>query len=120
MKQIKYAVISTDDSNSIVIMEDGGIATAYHNGSHMVSEYYQERLTPEMMNDMNDMWYNLAEGKAYYKDWESKDTFDKDILEAMTSWLMVSSERIELVPVSLDWSNPLSIKEFITIKHKSI
>ena len=44
---VKYAVIPTDNTEMMVIVQDGGIATCHHNGEYILTEYYQDRIEKE-------------------------------------------------------------------------
>lgn len=89
MEKIKYRVIEDGDAEYTIVVEDGGVATLHHNGHHMLTTYYQDRITEETSKD--EIWDELAEGKAYIKDWEG-------ITEAPTK-----KELEEMVMDAVDW-----------------
>ena len=68
MEKIKYRVIEDGNAEYTIVVEDGGVATLHHNGYHMLTTYYQDRVTEETSKDT--IWDELAEGKVYIKDWE--------------------------------------------------
>jgi len=75
------------DSNDITIRtDDGGVATIHHNGDHFVTTYYQSR-----DSDFEVDWDELAEGKAYHKDWDKgkDDGIDDEMIEDALRWLVV-------------------------------
>ena len=88
MKKVKAFIFRA--SNEItVIMEDGGIASAYNpDGKYYRTDYYQNRITTETVID--NIWDELAEGKMYFKLWdgyeaelitEANDTLVDDMIE---------------------------------------
>jgi hypothetical protein len=68
-----------------IFMSDGGVATLHHNGEHMVTTYYQDRITSERYAE--DMWDELAEGKTYCKDWEGEDKTTTEMITDAILWL---------------------------------
>jgi hypothetical protein len=75
------------DSNDITIRtDDGGVATIHHNEDHFVTTYYQSR-----DSDFEVDWDELAEGKAYHKDWDKDkyDSIDDEMIEDALRWLVV-------------------------------
>lgn len=73
-----------------IITEDGGIVSVHHNGENLVSTYYQTRLTDIRGGDI---WDELAEGKAYVKDWD-EDTEQDEIVRAALDWLVFPAPAI--------------------------
>lgn len=88
---MKYRITNQKEMDFDIITEDGGIASVYHNGENLVTMYYQNRLTE--IKD-GDVWGQLADGKAYIKDWE--DDIERDvIIRHALDWLVF--------PAPLSW-----------------
>jgi hypothetical protein len=81
---MKYAV-HTDQGDTTLILENGGIATFHNNGEHLVATYYQGR--PEMFTFDYKMWNNLDEDKVYLHDWHTKQHFDGEALIDALKWM---------------------------------
>lgn len=113
MEKIKAFIFREDngDKTITVIMEDGGVASAYNPGDYYRTEYYQDRITKETMLD--DMWDELGEGKMYTTDWDGNE--DENILveepiteenfvtlvDDMIAWLFVATEKVEFVKIEM-------------------
>ncbi len=110
---VKYAVIPSDETEMMVIVQDGGIATCHHNGSHILAEYYQDRIEKENVGS-EEFWDILAEGKMYCKDWEEKQTWDEEVVKDMLEWLYVSTVDVVFVKCELDFKDNDAVKNFIT------
>ena len=117
MKEIvKYRVISNEEE-TIIITEDGGIGAfrySEEDGVETTTEYFQDRLTDDII-DMNNVWDILAEGKAYYNDWDREykpedDFFINDVL----NWLYVGD--FEFVRDDTIWSEFTEDKMFESTK----
>ncbi|MEY4572165.1 MAG: hypothetical protein RLZ10_1391 [Bacteroidota bacterium] len=113
MEQVRYAVISDSDTEMMVIVQDGGIATCHHNGNHIITEYYQDRIDRENVGK-EEFWDILAEGKMYVNDWEDKQTWDDEVVQDILGWLYCSTEEVEFVKCDLDFENNDAVKKFIT------
>ena len=85
---VKYENGTTE---AIIRLADGGIATCFHNGSHMVTEYYQSRTF-----DKDPDFDKLAEGKKYIKDWENKHFIDSEIIKDALNWLVSPAPEFEI------------------------
>jgi len=75
------------DSDDITIRtDDGGVASIHHNEDHFVTTYYQSRDSNKEVD-----WQNLADGKAYFKDWDKDkdDGIDDEMIEDALRWLVV-------------------------------
>jgi len=83
------AVIKGD--NLVVVTEDGGVATIHHNGDNYVTTYYQSRLTD--VNDPQELWQELGEGKTYSKDWIQFDM--PEMIYDILQWLCVEASTIK-------------------------
>ena len=105
-KKVKVLVQRPDpndgESEMSVYIEDGGHAYSWNNGEQLVTQYYQNRLTLEDLNNKEDIWLGLSEGKAYMNDWNgSKENFpykeksDDEVMWDMIHWLYSSTEKIE-------------------------
>jgi len=110
---VKYAVIPTDETEMMVIVQDGGIATCNHNGSHILTEYYQNRIEKDDVGN-EELWDILADGKVYCKDWEEKQTWDEEVVEDMLNWLYSSPVDVVFVKCELDFKDNEAVKNFIT------
>jgi len=96
---MKYRVIEID-CERIVITEDGGIACIAKaepiedgDGRIAKTEYYQERVTEEMLNDEDDDVYSqVGEGELYINDWTKEDCTgyeDPKLVTDALEWLSV-------------------------------
>lgn len=85
---IEYTVGQTE---ATIRTADGGVATVYHNGDHMVSEYYQSRCSEREPN-----WELLAEGKMYIHDWEGKQSVDSEIIIDALHWLVMPQPEFDI------------------------
>ena len=110
---VKYAVIPTDETEMMVIVQDGGIATCHHNGSHIITEYYQDRIEKDNVGS-EDFWDILAEGKMYIKDWEEKQEWDQEVVQDMLEWLYISTVKVVYIKCELDFEDDDAVKNFIT------
>ncbi len=113
MEQIKAFIFREDngDKTITVIMEDGGVASAYNPDDYYRTDYYQDRITQE--TTLDDMWDELGEGKMYTKDWDGNEDenllIDKPITEEnfvtlvddMIGWLYCSTEKFEIVKIEM-------------------
>jgi hypothetical protein len=83
---MKYRIINDgEEGEFIVLTEDGGCVAIHHNGDNIVSTYYQKRLTD--IENPNEVWNELAEGKIYLKDWDIEPTREIIIKDAL-DWLV--------------------------------
>jgi len=104
MKQVK-AFIFRDNNNCLtVIMEDGGVASAYKPDSNYRTDYYQSRITTE--TTLDGIWDELAEGKMYGKSWDGSEAeliseANETLVDDMIGWLYVSTEEVEFVEVEM-------------------
>ena len=99
---MKYRIIEYSNTDFDLITEDGGVASIYHNGDNFISNYYQTRLTE--IDENEDIWEQLGEGKVYCKDWSQEDNKQSMINDAL-SWLVVSS-----TPINWEIDNSLFIQ----------
>jgi hypothetical protein len=89
---MKAKVVYESANEADVFMTDGGVATFHHNGEHMLTTYYQDRVVVEMLGEDEDLWEKLAEGKAYIKDWPEKQEVDDGMIKDAVSWLCMDCE----------------------------
>ncbi len=89
---MKAKVIFTSESEADIFISDGGVATLHHNGEHIITTYYQDRVVAEELNNDESIWEKLSEGKAYIKDWEGRDIIDDEMIEDAVNWLCVGYE----------------------------
>ena len=81
---MKYAVgFLNKETDATVILEDGGIATVHHNGEHIVSTYYQDRIERYDQDNLD----GISEGKTSYKDWQDKQVVDEEVIQDALEWL---------------------------------
>jgi hypothetical protein len=99
---MKYRILEYSNTDFDLITEDGGIASIYHNGDNFISNYYQTRLTE--IDENEDIWEQLGEGKVYCKDWSQEDNKQSMINDAL-SWLVASS-----TPINWEIDNDLFIQ----------
>lgn len=85
---MKYRIIDLGESFDIVT-EKGGVASFYHNGENYVTTYFQKGLndcsTPDKIKFQ--LWDEMAEGKVYFKDWDSSPLREQVIQDAL-NWLV--------------------------------
>ena len=72
-----------------LLMEDGGVATFHHNGEHMITTLYQDRMC-EGSAHCDDIWTLLGEGKTYATDHEGKNEIDEVMVAEAMNWLSPS------------------------------
>jgi len=81
---MKYAVgFLNKETDATVILEDGGIVTVHHNGEHLISTYYQDRLESYNLESLS----TLCEGKVHLKDWQYKQVIDEEVIQDAIGWL---------------------------------
>jgi hypothetical protein len=79
----------TDDSFDVIV-EDGGIASIYHNGSNFVSVYFVARLS-DCDRFVRDIYGELSFfNQQYYKDWTEEST-ENEMIEDALRWLVFPS-----------------------------
>lgn len=81
---MKYA-ITQDQGDTMLILEDGSIATFHNNGEHLIATLFQSKA--EMFTFDYKMWRHLDEGKCYIKDWHTKKDVDGEALIDALKWL---------------------------------
>jgi hypothetical protein len=79
---MRYAKQKTGNEMTIVT-EDGGVVTVHHNGTHMITTYYQDRV--EQFDE--NMWEELDSSKQYLHDWKGKQEVDDEIVQDALEWL---------------------------------
>lgn len=96
---MKVKVVNAGDATEIFI-SDGGNATIWHNGEHMVTQYYQSRLSnfnfATCENDEHD-WVELSEGKAYMKDWPKYQSLTSEMVQDAINWLVCGAIVTEII-----------------------
>jgi hypothetical protein len=89
---MRYNLIETGDE-VIVITSDGGVACIRQAEPFddtprvATTDYYQTRLTDIPLVD--DVWTELAEGKMYAEDWETREFNDLALVFDALQWLGV-------------------------------
>jgi len=81
---VKYMVIEGEDTD--IRVADGGVAYIYHNQEHLVTNYFHDRTTDEVID-----WDKLTEGKISLKDWEEQHEVTNEMIEDALAWLVCSS-----------------------------
>jgi hypothetical protein len=99
---MKYAIYKHSENEVDIILEDGGVATVHHNGEHLLTTYYQDRV--HAIDD--EMWDVLADGNTYTKDWNDKQVVDAEVIDDAIDWLCPFTSNVEEVSYE-------SIKEII-------
>lgn len=118
---MKYRIIRNIDDEFDVITEDGGVASVHHNGFHLITTYYQTRLT-DISGE--NVWDELSDGEIHLKDWE-EGASEQEIIKDALDWLVAPSpetwEIDETLFVNLIPSNiktiTIQIPEGIDIDH---
>jgi len=99
MDKVNYFTFKDEqDGDLVVIVEIGCIASTYHNGESIRTEYYQSRI--EKDTQFENIWDELGEGKMYGKTWsehQEEDPTDEELIADMLDWLYVSTGAYELV-----------------------
>jgi hypothetical protein len=82
---MKYAIkyFQPKYMDATILLEDGGVVEIHHNGMHIVSTYYQDRLESYDQDNLD----RISEGKTYCKDWEQKFLIDDEVIEDALTWL---------------------------------
>lgn len=113
MKKVK-AFIFRESNGITVIMEDGGIASAYNpDGKYYRTDYYQNRITAETVFD--NIWDELAEGKMYAIGWDGSEAeliteANNTLVDDMIDWLYISTSEFEIVKVEMGVLNKESFE----------
>lgn len=81
---MKYAIgFLSKYMDATILLEDGGVAEIHHNGMHIVSTYYQDRVESYDQKNLG----RISEGKAYVKDWDDKYSIDDEVIQDALNWL---------------------------------
>ena len=112
MEIIKYVIISSNDKEMMIIVQDGGIATCYHNEEHIITEYYQDRIEKDNVGS-DDFWDILGEGKMYCNDWLDKQTWDDEVVQNMLEWLCCSTGEFSFTKCELNFDDNDAVRNFI-------
>lgn len=106
MKQIKAFIFRDKDSdkNVTVVLQDGGVASAYNPDTYYRTDYYQDRIKPD--SSLDTVWDELSEGKMYGIGWDGKEAelkekSDEGLVDDMIQWLYISTEPFEIVKVEM-------------------
>jgi hypothetical protein len=97
MKKVQYYVFKEQggDNTIDVIVEDGGVATAYNPDDHYRTDYYQNRI--DETTTVDNLWDELSKGKMHSNDWEGKEPTEQELIDDMLEWLYCSTEAVEFV-----------------------
>jgi hypothetical protein len=82
---MKYKVVNNDEQGWDVFTEDGGVTTIEKIEGVYRSTYYQRSLSD--MEEGEDMWDYLAEGKAFVRDWHEHEPSKDDAVAIALHWL---------------------------------
>jgi hypothetical protein len=74
------------DGSFDVIVEDGGVASVYHNGNNFVTTYYAVRLGD--CDRSNYIWDELSTGKAQHKDWGEREPMEVEMIKDALEYLV--------------------------------
>lgn len=80
---INFSEDAPDNTEATIFVEDGGVVAVHHQGEHLLSTMYQDRV--EIFD--GEMWEALGEGKAYVKSWKDKQTIDQEVINHAIEWL---------------------------------
>lgn len=83
-RKIRYAILD-DVEQTVVVLEDGSIATAHNNDEFIVMNWYSNKI-PAQFNDDNideTIWKHLDGGIRYWKELHSKQEIDDDVIVNM-------------------------------------
>ena len=107
MEKMNYYVFPDKDGFGIdVIMQDGGMAYAYHNGEHLILNFYQSRI-PNNLSESEDSLMDAltdvqSESKMYCKDLPDKQKFDDEVIDELVDWLCPGINGIELNRINMN------------------
>lgn len=82
-----------EDSEEItVLVDDGGVACIRDTddngeGRKSTTDYYQDRITQEMLDEELNVWEEVGEGKMYWNDWKTDKDDPAHVQEAL-EWLV--------------------------------
>lgn len=100
--KVNYYVFRENDSDETitVIMEDGGVASAFNPDFYYRTDLYQNRINKD--TKLESIWDELSEGKMYCQSWDGesfplKTEADDKLILSMLEWLCMSTEKTEFV-----------------------
>ena len=93
---MRYAVKYINETEAVILLEDGGIAEVHNNGIHIVTTYYQDRVESYDQDNLD----RISEGKTYCKDWEQKFLIDDEVIEDALNWLCMTCTEFTKVDFS--------------------
>jgi hypothetical protein len=92
MNVVKFLVVlpteNDSEQNTLIVCDDGGVATLHHNGEHIIAELYQNRITKD--TDLSNMFDELGEGKMYIQDYPNDDVVHPSHIKDCAKWLYVA------------------------------
>ena len=99
VEKIKVLVVFRDKerSEADIFMQDGGVASVYHNTENLVTDYYQDRIEKKLTpKRFDELWDTLADGKSYYNYWpEDKEEVDDEVIQDAAEWLYLATNEYE-------------------------
>lgn len=94
--KIRYAVLD-DVEQTVVVIEDGGLATAHFNEEFIVVNWYSLKI-PQEFNDDNieeTIWEYLDSGYRSWKEFHSKQEVDEEVITFMLHQLCCDDVEFE-------------------------
>ena len=100
MGALKVIVLIDDSAECTIITSDGGLASTHHNGNHLLTTYYQNRIqTP--MKSLEAEFSKMETSKQFNGDWNGgnrlndlpeKHEHDTEVYEDAAGWLGIYTE----------------------------
>lgn len=87
---MKFRINTINEKEFDVITEDGGIANVSFIDDTFQTMYYQSRINENSTDVHSLVWDDLADGKAYIKEWEANPTHAEMVKDAL-EWLVIPS-----------------------------
>ena len=98
---MKYRIVKRSDELD-VITEDGGVASIRYademeenDGRTAVTDYYQTRITQEVLDSGESIWDYLGEGKMYCEDWYRTDFDNPKLVQDALEWLCAGHTKFQ-------------------------
>ena len=92
-----------------IFLEDGSVAYYYHNEEHICLKLFQSRLQNLMLSNQ-EIWYNLSEGKVYYKDFPAKKSISRNMIIEAIDWLCFPNRNFHIIQIRThDYENIIEV-----------
>lgn len=91
MKDHKFLYIHEGTDSGTLLAQDGGIATIWHNGKHIIGQCYRERLdVDQLMKGINEALEDIFNNSSNSSmlDFEGQDYILPSQLEELADWLI--------------------------------